>query len=212
VHRQGGRRHEGAGGGFRGGSATILIIDNYDSFSYNLYQMIGSMGGEVEVARNDAVSVGEVEEMGPSHIVLSPGPGRPEGAGICVDLVRRMSGKVPILGVCLGHQAVCEAFGAPVIHARSQMHGKQSEVRIYSGNPLFAGLPDSIMAGRYHSLAADPDGITESLRIIGRAADGEIMAVCHKSDKTYGVQFHPESVLTPDGKAIVANFLRMRSP
>ncbi|MDR3282882.1 MAG: aminodeoxychorismate/anthranilate synthase component II [Candidatus Methanoplasma sp.] len=187
----------------------ILLIDNYDSFSYNLFQLAGSIRPDVKVVRNDEVTVEKIKSLDPGHIVISPGPGRPEDAGVCVEAVKSFAGRVPILGVCLGHQAICEAFGTPVTYAKAQMHGKTSEVRIMKGNPIFEKLPDTITVGRYHSLAADSDNISDSLRVIGRTDDGEVMAVCHRLHKVYGLQFHPESILTPDGETIMRNFLRM---
>jgi anthranilate synthase component 2 len=187
----------------------ILLIDNYDSFSYNLYQLVGSIDRNVAVVRNDAITIENIEKLAPDHIVLSPGPGRPEDAGVCMDVVKHFAGNVPILGVCLGHQAICEAFGSPVTYAKKQMHGKQSNIRIISSDPLFEGLPEMIKGARYHSLAADPYKLSDPLRVIGRTEDGEIMAVCHRTKTVYGVQFHPESILTPDGKTIISNFLKM---
>jgi anthranilate synthase component 2 len=187
----------------------ILLIDNYDSFSYNLYQLVGSINRDVKVIRNDKITVEEIEKLAPDHIILSPGPGRPEDAGICIDVVKHFAGKVPILGVCLGHQAICESFGSPVTYAKQQMHGKQSDIRIINSNPIFEGLPDTIKGARYHSLAADPYKLSEPLKVIGRTGDGEIMAVFHRTKAVYGLQFHPESILTPDGKRIIENFLRL---
>ncbi|MDR2634390.1 MAG: aminodeoxychorismate/anthranilate synthase component II [Clostridiales bacterium] len=185
----------------------ILLIDNYDSFSYNLYQLIGALTPDVAVIRNDVCTVDEIASMDPSRIILSPGPGRPENAGVCMSLIGRFAGIKPILGVCLGHQAICEAFGSPVVYAARQMHGKQSDIEIDNGNELFRGLPPVIKGARYHSLAVDAEKLKEPLRVIGRADDGEIMAVCHREYGVYGVQFHPESILTPHGKTIIQNFL-----
>ncbi len=186
----------------------ILIIDNYDSFSYNLYQLIGAMCPDITVVRNDASSVEEVEGMRPDAIVISPGPGRPEDAGICVELVRRLGPKVPILGVCLGHQAICQAYGADIVHARRLMHGKASDVTVKHGDPLFKGLPDTLRVARYHSLAADPKTMPGCLDVIATSDDGEVMAVRHREHPVHGVQFHPESIMTPDGARILGNFLR----
>ncbi len=188
----------------------ILLIDNYDSFSYNLYQYVGSICGdtqEIRVIRNDAMTVAEAEALRPSRIILSPGPGTPEHAGICIETARTLSQRIPTLGVCLGHQAICTAYGATVSYAKRLMHGKQSQVEIDVRSPLFRGLPETIPAARYHSLAALPETIPECLRVIGRTAEGEIMAVEHTEYPIYGVQFHPESILTPDGLSILKNFL-----
>ncbi len=186
----------------------ILIIDNYDSFSYNLYQLIGSIRPDVEVIRNDSMTVDQVYMKRPDAIVLSPGPGRPEDAGMCVELVRRIGPKFPVLGVCLGHQAICQAFGGSIVHARRLMHGKQSRIRVVDEDPLFEGLPSEIDVARYHSLAADPDGIPDCLKVTAVSEEGEVMAVKHRIYRIHGVQFHPESILTPDGRAMMENFLR----
>ena len=185
----------------------ILIVDNYDSFSYNLYQLIGSICPDVEVIRNDSMTVDQVFMKRPDAIVLSPGPGRPEDAGICVELVRRLGPKIPVLGVCLGHQAICQAFGGSVTYARRLMHGKQSRIRIVGEDPVFAGLPEEISVARYHSLAADPEKMPECLKVTALSEEGEVMAVRHRIYRIHGVQFHPESILTPDGKAMMENFL-----
>jgi anthranilate synthase component 2 len=188
----------------------ILLIDNYDSFSYNLYQLLGSLMPDLKVARNDKISLAEIVVLNPSHIILSPGPGRPAGAGICEELVSTFTGKIPILGVCLGHQAICEVFGAVITYAKALMHGRASAVSLENGCPLFAGLPPAIQAGRYHSLAADPATIPETLLVTARTEDGVVLAVSHRHHPVYGVQFHPESILTPGGKRILENFLRIR--
>jgi anthranilate synthase component 2 len=185
----------------------ILLIDNYDSFSYNLFQLIGSIDPDVMVVRNDAVTVKEIESMNPKAIIISPGPGKPSDAGICIEVVRHFAGRVPILGVCLGHQAICEAFGATVSYARELMHGKQSEITVDNTCSLFRGLPGKIEAARYHSLAALRDTIPDVLVVTARTEDGEIMAVRHRDYDIYGVQFHPESILTPMGRTILLNFL-----
>lgn len=185
----------------------IYLIDNYDSFSYNLYQLIGEVDPAIEVLRNDALSVEELEAKNPEAVILSPGPGRPADAGICEEAVLKLSGKVPILGVCLGHQAICEAFGGTVGYAKELMHGKSSLVKVDAQSPLFNGLPAKVWVARYHSLAADEESLPECLRVISRADDGEVMAVQHAEFPTYGVQFHPESILTPDGRAMIENFL-----
>lgn len=188
----------------------ILLIDNYDSFSYNLVQMIGSINPGIRVVRNDKVTIDGIEEMAPSHLVLSPGPGHPKAAGILEDAVRMLKGKMPILGVCLGHQGICEAFGGTISHAEKQMHGKQSEIDLNNESPLFQGLPPRIQAARYHSLAAKAESLPEELEIIARdCQEGEVMAVQHKYYPVYGLQFHPESILTPDGRQILENFLAL---
>lgn len=185
----------------------IVLIDNYDSFSYNLYQMIGSMYAEVTVIRNDEITVAELEKMKPERIILSPGPGRPEKAGICEEVVRYFAGKVPILGVCLGHQAICHVYGGKITYAKVLMHGKQSWIVVDEKEKLFQGIHEKILAARYHSLVLEEESVPECLKVIARADDGSIMAVRHKKYEVYGVQFHPESVLTPEGKKILENFL-----
>ena len=185
----------------------ILLIDNYDSFSYNLYQMIGELNPEIRVVRNDAVTVAEIRRMAPSHIILSPGPGRPENAGIIVEAAATVCREIPTLGVCLGHQAICLAYGGKVTYARRLMHGKQSMTVFDSSCPLFAGIPARAPVGRYHSLAAEEETLPACLRVTARTAEGEVMAVSHTSAPVFGVQFHPESILTPDGKQMLANFL-----
>lgn len=189
----------------------ILLIDNYDSFSYNVYQLIGSINPDMKVIRNDELTIGEIEALAPSHIVISPGPGRPRDAGICEDVIRHFQGRIPILGICLGHQAICEVYGATITYARELMHGKQSVVTLDQGSRLFAGMEKQITVARYHSLAADPDTLPDCLQITATTQDGEIMAVQHREYPVYGVQFHPESVLTPQGKAILENFLAGKS-
>lgn len=185
----------------------ILLIDNYDSFSYNLYQLIGSIDPGIKVIRNDEMSVEQIEELDVSHIILSPGPGRPEKAGICIDVVKNFAGKLPILGVCLGHQAICRAFGAEVSYAKELMHGKQSLITIDRKCRIFRNLPEEIMAARYHSLAAVETTMPKELIITAQTKDKEIMAVKHREYEIYGVQFHPESILTPEGERILRNFL-----
>ncbi len=187
----------------------VLLIDNYDSFSYNLYQVIGTLQPDIRVIRNDELTVEEIEELVPSHIVLSPGPGKPKDAGICEDVVRKLGGKIPILGVCLGHQAICEAYGATITYADRLMHGKQSEITIESETKLFRGMERLIKVARYHSLVAEKNTIPEELRVTAVTKEGEIMAVAHEEYEVYGVQFHPESILTPEGKQMIANFLEV---
>ena len=186
----------------------ILLIDNYDSFSYNLYQLVGTINPDIKVIRNDEMSISEIEALAPSHIILSPGPGKPIDAGICEDVVRAFQGKIPIMGVCLGHQAICEVYGATVTYAKRLMHGKQSVCTIKTGAPLFEGLEEKLEVARYHSLAAKSETIPEELEVIAVSDDdGEVMAVKHRDYKVYGLQFHPESILTPDGLKILRNYL-----
>lgn len=186
----------------------ILLIDNYDSFSYNLYQMIGEINPDIKVIRNDEMTIEEIEKINPSHLIFSPGPGRPEDAGIIVEAAKRLAGKFPILGVCLGHQAICQAYGATISYASKLMHGKQSVAQIDTESAIFKNMDKNLLIARYHSLAARADTIPESLKVIA-SVDGEIMAVEHKEYKIYGLQFHPESILTPDGKVILENFLNI---
>ncbi len=185
----------------------ILLIDNYDSFSYNLYQLVGEIQPDIRVIRNDELTVEEIEKLNPERIILSPGPGKPEAAGICEEVVRRLGAKIPILGVCLGHQAICEVYGATVTYAAALMHGKQSRVKIANDSRLFRGLDNEIKVARYHSLAAKKETIPAELKVTAVAEDGEIMAVEHREYPVYGLQFHPESILTPEGKQIVKNFM-----
>lgn len=187
----------------------ILLIDNYDSFSYNLYQLVGSIHADIRVARNDAVTVEEIGEMKPEALILSPGPGKPADAGICIEAVRRFAGRMPILGVCLGHQAICEAYGGVVSYAKELMHGKASTLRVNTDSRIFHGMNAQILAARYHSLAAVPECLPECLRITAQTQQGEIMAVEHCKDPVFGLQFHPESILTPDGYQIIQNFLNL---
>jgi anthranilate synthase component 2 len=186
----------------------ILLIDNYDSFSYNLYQCIGAIDPDIKVVRNDEVSAEEIRNLAPKRIFISPGPGKPSDAGICIDVIKKLHADIPILGICLGHQAIYEAFGGTVSYASRLMHGKSSEVKVDNGNPLFKGLPPAIQAARYHSLAGIESTLPDSLRIIAETKEKEIMAVCHKNYPIYGVQFHPESILTPLGKKIIENFIQ----
>lgn len=186
----------------------ILLIDNYDSFSYNLYQLIGEIDPSIKVVRNDEMTIEEIRALKPEHIILSPGPGRPEDAGIIVEAAKNLGKEIPILGVCLGHQAICAAFGATVTYAKQLMHGKQSDVKFDPECPLFEGCPEVAPVARYHSLAADPDTIPDCLKVTAVTTEGEIMAVQHKDYPIYGVQFHPESIMTPDGRQMLKNFLR----
>lgn len=185
----------------------ILLIDNYDSFSYNLFQLVGEVNPDVVVYRNDKITLDEIRSLNPEAIILSPGPGKPENAGICIDVVKEFYDKIPILGVCLGHQAICIAFGAKVSYAKRLMHGKSSIISL-DNDSIFEGLESEISVGRYHSLSLKEDTLPESLRIISKAMDdGEVMAVRHNEFNVYGLQFHPESILTPDGLKIIENFL-----
>ena len=184
----------------------ILLIDNYDSFSYNLFQLIGEVSGDIIVYRNDEIAIDEIKKLSPEAIILSPGPGKPEDAGICVDVVKEFYDKIPILGVCLGHQAICAAFGGKISYAKRLMHGKSSKIEL-NDDELFKGLSSKIIVGRYHSLSLVEETLPQSLEIISKATDdGEIMAIKHKEFDVYGLQFHPESILTPDGVAIIRNF------
>ena len=185
----------------------VLLVDNYDSFTYNLAHLFEELGAEVIVLRNDEVDADEAERLEPTHLVVSPGPGRPEDAGASVEIVKRLAGKVPILGVCLGHQAIVEAFGGDVGPAHELVHGKATTIG-HDEAGIFAGLPQDFLAGRYHSLAATR--LPDSLAVSARAPDGEVMAVRHAQLPIDGVQFHPESVLTPDGPALGRNFLEGR--
>lgn len=187
----------------------IILIDNYDSFSFNLYQLLGGLGTEIRVIRNDAITVEELTTLHPEGIILSPGPGKPADAGICEEIIRKLSGVVPLLGVCLGHQAICEAFGAIVGPASRLVHGKASCVDLDTSSDLFERLPRRIKVARYHSLSAYKASIPSCLHVTARTADDdqEIMAVQHIEHPTFGVQFHPESILTPEGEHIARNFL-----
>ena len=187
----------------------ILLIDNYDSFSYNLYQMIGTICPDIRVIRNDALSVEEIDALKPDGIILSPGPGRPEDAGVCIDVVKTLGSRYPIMGVCLGHQSICVACGGVVGYAKMLMHGKQSVTSIDTTSRLFRGLSEKEKVGRYHSLAAEEAALPECLAVTARADDGEIMAVRHREYEVYGIQFHPESILTPNGNLILKNFVKI---
>ena len=187
----------------------ILLIDNYDSFSHNLYQLVGELAENIKVIRNDELSVEQIADLRPEKIILSPGPGRPENAGIIMDCIKQLGDKVPVLGVCLGHQAICAAFGGKIVYAPELMHGKQSETTLDLTSELFQGLPETVPVARYHSLAADEATLPETLKVTARTADGEVMAVEDSEKKIYGVQFHPESILTPQGRQMVENFLKI---
>ena len=184
----------------------ILLIDNYDSFSYNLYQLIGEIRPDLKVIRNDEKTIEEIRKLKPDAIVLSPGPGRPEDAGICIPVVKELGAEIPILGVCLGHQSICAAYGGEITYAKKLMHGKTSELVVEEDNKLFQGIDQPIQIGRYHSLAAKEETLPEELKVTARTVDGEIMAVEHRTNPVYGLQFHPESILTPEGKKMLENF------
>ncbi|MBD5139584.1 MAG: bifunctional anthranilate synthase component II/anthranilate phosphoribosyltransferase [Ruminococcus sp.] len=185
----------------------ILMIDNYDSFTYNLYQLIGTLYADIKVVRNDEITIEEIEKMKPEALIISPGPGYPADAGISVEAIKRFSGEIPILGICLGHQAIAEAFGGKIIRAKIPMHGKGTEISVNTDCPIFAGLPEKITAARYHSLVADVISLPVCLRVTATDGDGQIMALRHKEHPTYGVQFHPESILTEHGAGILSAFL-----
>jgi anthranilate synthase/aminodeoxychorismate synthase-like glutamine amidotransferase len=187
-------------------SLRLLLIDNYDSFTYNLVQAFRALGATVSVHRNDAITVPEALELGPTHLCISPGPGRPADAGVSADLIRVFSGRIPVLGVCLGHQAIVEVFGGRIARAPKPMHGKTSTLT-HDGAGTFAGLPQGCVVGRYHSLVAVPECLPESLVVTATTPEGEIMGVRHRCDSTEGVQFHPESILTPDGPRLLENFI-----
>lgn len=188
----------------------ILLIDSYDSFSYNLYQLVGEINPDIRVIRNDEMTVEQIRDMAPGHIILSPGPGRPEQAGVTMAVARELGDKIPLLGVCLGHQAICAAFGAEITYARRLMHGKQSAVRLSADCPLFRDCPEKTPVARYHSLAAKADTVPECLWVTARTEDGEVMAVQHREYPVFGVQFHPESILTPLGKVMLKNFIDLK--
>ena len=187
----------------------ILIIDNYDSFTFNLYQFVGSINQDVLVKRNDKITVEEIAKLKPSHIILSPGPGYPKDAGICEEVLQNLKGRFHIMGVCLGHQAIGEVFGGTVAPAPQLVHGKQSKIMIKGKCKLFEGLQESFPAARYHSLVVEKAGLPEELIVTAETEDGEIMAVKHRDHEVYGVQFHPESIMTPDGMQIIKNFLEI---
>ena len=186
----------------------LLILDNYDSFTYNLVQYFGELGCEPVVRRNDAISVDEIAKLKPTHICISPGPGRPAEAGISEEVVRRFASSVPLLGVCLGHQCIAEVFGGQVVQAERLMHGKTSEIH-HDGSGVFAGLPNPFSATRYHSLIVAPETLPAELAVSAKTAEGEIMGLQHREFPLHGVQFHPESILTALGKKLLANFLAL---
>lgn len=188
----------------------ILLIDNYDSFSYNLFQLAGSINPDIRAVRNDEITIEEIRDINPSHLILSPGPGYPKNAGICEEAIAVFKNEIPILGVCLGHQAICEVFGAEITHAIQLMHGKKSNVKINNSCPIFEGLPKQIDVARYHSLIAKRDTIPNELQVIAEDNIGEVMAVKYKHNNVYGLQFHPESILTQHGDIIMKNFLNIK--
>ena len=188
----------------------ILMIDNYDSFTYNLVQYLGELGQDLYVRRNDCITISEIEQMEPERIVISPGPKRPENAGICVDLVKHFAGKVPILGVCLGHQSIAYAFEAKIVPAKKLMHGKISQIS-HDGKTIFQDIKNPFPATRYHSLAVEEETLSKEFEISARSEDGEIMGIRHKTFPLEGVQFHPESILTEEGKKILKNFLSLKT-
>lgn len=187
----------------------ILLIDNYDSFSYNLYQLTGEINPDIKVIRNDELTVEQIAELRPERIIISPGPGRPEDAGIIMQVPKALGASIPVLGVCLGHQAICAAFGATVTYARQLMHGKQSDVSFDTSCPLFKDVPERAPVARYHSLAVDPDTLPPELKVTAVTDSGEVMAIAHSSLPVFGVQFHPESIMTPDGRTMIKNFLTL---
>jgi anthranilate synthase/aminodeoxychorismate synthase-like glutamine amidotransferase len=189
-------------------NVKLLLIDNYDSFTYNLVQAFLVLGADVRVFRNDAIDIAAAQALAPTHLCISPGPGTPYDAGISMDMIRAFAGRIPVLGVCLGHQSIVEVFGGKVVRAGRLMHGKTSPIH-HDGRTLFAGLPQPCEVGRYHSLIAQPETLPAVLEVTARTPEGEIMGVRHKELAVEGVQFHPESVLTPDGPKLMENFLRV---
>lgn len=191
-------------------SARLLLVDNYDSFTYNLVQAFLVLGADVRVHRNDAISVAEARALEPTHLCISPGPGTPYDAGISMEMIRAFAGRIPVLGVCLGHQSIVEVFGGKVVRAARLMHGKTSPVH-HDARTVFMGLPQPCEVGRYHSLIAAPDRMPSELEVSARTAEGEIMGARHRTLTVEGVQFHPESILTPDGPKLIDNFLKLRA-
>lgn len=189
----------------------ILLVDNYDSFTYNLYQYIGTFSEDIKVVRNDKITIPEIEALQPEKIVLSPGPKSPQEAGLCVELVKTFYTRIPILGICLGHQCIGAALGGQITYAKQLLHGKQSAI-CHDGDSVFAGIPSPIMAARYHSLAVKDDSLPASLQVLARAEDGEIMAMQHQDYPVIGLQFHPESIYTEHGKRIIENFINGNDP
>lgn len=188
----------------------LFMLDNYDSFTYNLVQYLAELGADIRVERNDKLTVGEILKLRPSKIVLSPGPGRPENAGVMCELIRQVDGQIPTLGVCLGHQAIAQVYGATIGYAPTLMHGKVSEIE-HDGSQLFKSVPSPFQATRYHSLTIDPDTLSQEFTVSARTNDKVIMAITHKTKPLFGVQFHPESIMTPEGKTILRNFLEVKA-
>lgn len=186
----------------------ILVIDNYDSFTYNLVQYLGEMGEEILVYRNDKITLEEIEKLSPKEIVISPGPGRPSDAGVSKDVIKKFGGKVPILGVCLGHQSIAEVYGAAIVRSDKIMHGKVSQIH-HTGKGIFKGIPSPFIATRYHSLVVEPSTLKDPLERIAWTEDEEVMGLCHKEKPIWGVQFHPESILTDQGKKLLRNFIEI---
>lgn len=185
----------------------ILFIDNYDSFTYNLVQFVGTVNPDILVVRNDEITIDEIRRLNPSRIILSPGPGYPKNAGVCEDVIRQLKGEYPILGVCLGHQAICEVFGAEITHAVKLMHGKKSDIKVDTGCKIFADMPKVVEGARYHSLIAKRDTIPQELVVVAEDDMGEVMGVKHRDYEIYGLQFHPESILTSHGMQMIRNFI-----
>ena len=188
----------------------ILLIDNYDSFSYNLYQLIGTINPDIKVVRNDALTLEDIEKLNPEYIILSPGPGKPEDAGICVEVVKHFGGKLPILGVCLGHQSICVAYDAVVTYAKRLLHGKKSKTKLDLSCPIFNGCNEFEEVARYHSLSVIQGTLPDILKVVAVSDDGEVMAIKHRDYDVYGLQFHPESVMTEAGKKMIENFLNIK--
>ena len=187
----------------------ILLIDNYDSFTFNLYQLLGSIEQDICVKRNNKITIAEIKKLAPSHIILSPGPGYPKDAGICEDVIKKFAGKIPLLGVCLGHQAIGEVFGGQVVPAPHLVHGKASEILIKKTDCILQGLHDKFIGARYHSLIVDKATFPDSLVSLAETEAGEVMALRHKDYAVYGLQFHPESIMTPEGLKILENFVKI---
>lgn len=185
----------------------ILLIDNYDSFTYNLVQFCGSITPDIKVVRNDALTIEEIRKLNPDRIILSPGPGYPKDAGICEEVIKELKGEIPILGVCLGHQAICEVFGGEITHAKKLMHGKKGDIKVDTSCKIFKGLPDVVEGARYHSLIAKKETLPDELLVTACDHMGEVMAVKHRDYEVYGLQFHPESILTKDGIKMIENFV-----
>lgn len=187
----------------------ILLIDNFDSFSYNLFQLIGALESDIKVVRNNELEISEIEKLNPKAIIISPGPGKPKDAGLSEDIIKYFAPKIPILGICLGHQAMAEVFGGKITYAPEIMHGKTSVIQINNNSAIFKNLPSELQVARYHSLVADKESLSDEFEIIAQTKDGVVMGIKHKKYDLYGLQFHPESVLTPCGNIIAKNFLEI---